>query len=58
MKRAYLKRRMKWERELYDKEKRKRMVHDTEMILKWIERIKHNILITETVFTGNIELST
>ena len=49
---------MDGERELYDKEKRNRMVHDTEMILKWIERIKHNILITETVFTGNIELST
>ena len=49
---------MDGERELYDKEKKNRMVHDTEMILKWTERIKHNILITETVFTGNIELST
>ena len=53
-----MKRRMDGERELYDKEKRQRMVHDTELILKLIERIKHNILITETVFTGNIELST
>ena len=53
-----MKRRMDGERELYDKEKRKRMVHDTELILKLIERIKHNILITETVFRGKIELST